>query len=97
MELGNLIIFDQDGAIIYQSGEMTGDVLPRKEVTKLDMIELDYGTLDWNTHRIVSIDPVTRQPILEEITVEVSAEQQRINELEDQLLLLADASAGGVL
>ena len=97
MQVGNRIIFDQDGEIIYQTGEMQGDVLPRKEVTHLDYVDLDYGSIDFGRYRIVSINPETKQPVLEAIEIPMTPEQQRIKELEDQLLLLADEAAGGIL
>ncbi|MFI2856773.1 hypothetical protein ACH6EH_06500 [Paenibacillus sp. JSM ZJ436] len=97
MQIGNRIIFDQDGEIIFQSGEMQGDVLPRKEVSHLDYVDLDYGAVNFQTHRISGIDVATKQPILEQLEVQLSPEQQRIKELEDQLLLMADAESGGIL
>jgi len=97
MQLGNRIIFDQDGDIVFQTGEMEGDVLPRKEVTSLDYVDLEYGAVDFNTHRIVGVDPETKEPILEPLEGVTNPEQQRIKELEDQLLILADESAGGIL
>ncbi|QCT02736.1 hypothetical protein E6C60_2021 [Paenibacillus algicola] len=97
MQIGNRIIFDQDGEIMYQSGEMQGDVLPRKEVTSLDYVDLDYGAVNFQTHRIVRIDVDTKQPVLESLEIVLSPEQQRIKELEDQLLILADAETGGIL
>jgi len=97
MDVGNRIIYDQDGEIVYQTGEMSGDVLPRKEIMELDYIDLEYGAVNLQTHRIAGIDPKTKQPILEEIPVVLTPEQQRIQELEDQLLLMADAETGGIL
>ena len=41
MQIGNRIIYDQDGQIIYQIGEMQGDVLPRKDITELNYIDLE--------------------------------------------------------
>lgn len=97
MQLGNRIIFDQSGEIVFQTGEMEGDVLPRKNITSLDYIDLDFGAVDLTKKRIVSIDPVSKKPVLEDIQVELTPEQQRIKELEDQLLLMADAETGGIL
>lgn len=65
LQVGNRIIFDQDGEIIFQLGEMQGDVLPRKEITSLDYIDLEYGEVDFSTHRIVGVDTGKRKPILE--------------------------------
>lgn len=97
MDVGNRIIYDQDGEIVFQTGEMTGDVLPRKEITELHLIDMEYGAVNFQTHRIIGIDLETKQPILEEIPIELTPEQQRIQELEDQLLLMADANTGGIL
>lgn len=97
MQVGNRIIFDQDGEIIFQTGEMQGDVLPRKAITKLDYIDLEYGEVNFFTHRIVGVNTETRKPILEEIHLEKTEEEKRIEELENQLLLAEDAAAGGIL
>lgn len=97
MKVGNRIIFDQDGEIVFQTGEMQGDVLPRKEITSLDYIDLEYGEIDYTKYRIVGVNVETRQPILEEIEVPKTPEQERIEELENQLLLLADQLEGGIL
>ncbi|MGI2295157.1 hypothetical protein [Paenibacillus sp. GXUN7292] len=87
MEVGNRIVYDQDGEIVSQTGEMKGDVLPRKDITELHFIDLPYGSINYSMHRIVSIAVVTRQPILEEIQVILTPEQQQIIDLENQLLL----------
>lgn len=97
MQIGERIIYDQDGEIIFQTGEMQGDVLPRKEITKLNAVDLEYGAVDLTKYRIVRVDPTTKQPVLEEIPIAITPEQQRIQELEDQLLLMADAETGGIL
>lgn len=47
--------------------------------------------------RIVGVNVETRQAILEELPVVESEEQRRIRELEDELLLQADAELGGIL
>lgn len=97
MQVGNRIIYDQDGVIISQTGEAQGDVKPHKEITSLHFVDLDYGAIDITKQRIVSIDPVTKQPVLEAIDVPLTPEQQHIKELEDQILILADQSTGGIL
>lgn len=97
MQVGNRIIYDQDGEIIVQLGEMQGNVLPRKEITAINFVDVEYGAINHQTHRIVGIDVKTKQPILQEILQQVSPEEQRIQELENQLLLAEDASVGGIL
>lgn len=97
MELGRRIIYDQDGEIIIDLGEMSGDVSPRKEITELSFIDLEFGSIDHLTHNLVKIDVITSQPILEEIQQVLSPDQQQIKDLEDQILLLTDELAGGIL
>jgi hypothetical protein len=63
--IGNRIIYDQDGELICIMGEVQGDVPPRKEITELHYVDLEYGAIDFTTHRITGIDPVTKQPVLE--------------------------------
>lgn len=97
MQVGNRIIFDQEGEIVFQTGEMEGDVLPRKELIELNYIDLEFGEVDYSKYRIVGIDVETRQPILEELEIPKTPEQEKIEELENQLLLLADQLEGGIL
>ncbi|WP_324728772.1 hypothetical protein VO178_19465 [Lysinibacillus fusiformis] len=99
--LGNRIICDQDGGIIFSTGEVVGiseaDVVPRKNITSLHCIDLEYGYMDYTQNRIAKIDLNTMQPIIEKIPVLESEEQKRIRELEDAFLLQADNEIGGIL
>ena len=97
MKIGNRIIFDQDGELIYTYGEMTGDILPRKDLTSINVIDLDYGEVDYSTHKIVKIDIDTMNPIIEPLPFFESDEQRQIRELEDMLLMQLDADLGGIL
>lgn len=87
VQVGNRIIFDQDGDIVVQLGEMRGDVLPRKRITTLDYVDIEYGHIDYNKYKVVAIDTATRQPILEEIEREATPEEI-IEDLQQQLKLL---------
>ena len=84
--VGNRIIFDQDGDIVCQLGEMQG-VSTRKVITSLGFIDLKVGEIDYKKYRIISINPQTKQPTLEEIPPLETEEQLRIEELENELLL----------
>lgn len=97
MQIGNRIIYDQEGRIIFQTGEREGIVVANTEITELHFIDLDYGVIDRRTHVITGVDVVTKQPLLEVIKVHESSEQIRIRELEDALLIAADAETGGIL
>lgn len=96
MKIGNRIIFDQNGEMIIQLGEVQGDVLPRKEITNLDYIDLEYGEVDYFNFRIVGVDIETKKPILKEIERE-KTQEEIIEELENQLLLNEDEKVGGIL
>lgn len=96
MKLGNRIIYNQDGDIIYMTGDMEGEGIERKEISSLDYIELDYGSIDYSKYRIVGVDVEKRIPIIEVIDREKTPEEI-IEELENQLLLLEDERVGGIL
>lgn len=97
MLIGNRVFADQDGQIIFQTGEMVGDVLPRKEINKVHVIDLAYGSIDYSKEFIKSIDPITHETIVEAYPVAVDPDKERIAELENQLLIMAEQSTGGIL
>jgi len=96
MQIGARIVYDQDGEIVAFLGEMMGNMLPRKEITRLDYIDIEYEEINYNIHQIVKVDPKTKLPVLERIHAELTPEE-RIKELEDQILLLANENTGGIL
>lgn len=97
MAVGTRIIFDaNDGNVIEVYGDMEGGVTDRPQWGRLDYIDIDFGKVNLMTHRIIGVNVETKQPILEAIVNETE-EQKRIRELEDELLLAADAEMGGIL
>ncbi|MEH7456313.1 hypothetical protein V7183_03530 [Bacillus sp. JJ1127] len=95
-QIGTRIIYDQDGDIVVELGQMAGNILPRKEIKELNFIDISFGSINFQTHRIVGVDIETKQPILEEIPQVLTPEQQ-LEKLENELLLAADANVGGIL
>lgn len=96
--IGCRIICDQDGEIIDISGEMKGDVLDRKDIISLHHLDLDYGSINFITHKIVGVDLEMMKPILEELPIIETEEQKRIRELEEDVLLLqTENEIGGIL
>lgn len=86
MQIGNRIIFDEKGNILLQLGEMEGDVNPRGQI---DYIDLEYGSINYTTHYIESIDVATKKPIVKEYPKqELTDEQLYIQELEAKLATL---------
>ena len=86
MKIGNRIIFDEKGNILFQMGEMEGCVNPRNEIEKLDYIDLEFGSIDYTTHYIESINVETKEPIVKEYPKqELTDEQLYIQDLEAKL------------
>ena len=89
MKVGNRIIFDEKGNILLQMGEMEGCVNPRNKIEKLDYIDLEFGSIDYTTHYIESIDVETKEPIIKEYPkAKLTDEQIYIQELEAKLATL---------
>ena len=100
MQYGNLIVYDNDGVIWYQSGEMEGDLAPRTYPGGLNYIELPFGAMAGK--RVVSVDVSgeTHVPVFEDIPVTETTDQ-KITALQNQLSLvqsaLDDLILGGAL
>ncbi|MGO0885161.1 hypothetical protein ACTPDI_20525 [Clostridioides difficile] len=97
MDRGNRVIYNQDGKILLQTGEATGDILEHDTITELHCIDVPYGSIDYTRNRIAGINIETKQPILEEIPIYISEEEKRIQELENQILLNENEKVGGIL
>lgn len=94
MQIGNRVIFDEKGNILFQTGEMEGYVSPRNEIEKLDYIDLEYGSIDYTTHYIESINVETKEPIVKEYPkAELTNEQLYIQELEAKLAMVENELA----
>ncbi|EGT3846731.1 TPA: hypothetical protein ACGRRO_002562 [Clostridioides difficile] len=97
MNRANRIICNQEGKILLQTGEATGDLLEHDEITELHCIDVPYGSIDYTRNRIIGINIETKQPILEEIPVYITDEEKRIQELENQILIAENEKVGGLL
>ncbi|MFA8981362.1 hypothetical protein ACENNC_05240 [Clostridioides difficile] len=97
MDRGNRVIYNQDGKILLQTGEATGDILEHDTITELHYIDVEYGSIDYTRNRIIGINIETKEPILEEIPTFISDEEKRIQELENQLLIAENEKVGGIL
>ncbi|MGS5517737.1 hypothetical protein AB8L61_17250 [Clostridioides difficile] len=90
MERGNRIIYDQDGKIIFQTGEATGDILEHDTITELHFLDVEYGSIDYSKQYIESINPITKEPVLKDIEVILTDEQKRLKALEEELSMLKE-------
>ncbi|EGT5422755.1 hypothetical protein KWR14_017290 [Clostridioides difficile] len=95
IEVGRRIFFDEEGEIIFYEGQLKGNVSERKNIKKIEYIDLPYDYIDYEKYKIIGINIETKQPILEEIPIYMSEEEKRIQELENQLLLAVDKELGG--
>lgn len=87
MQRGNLIIYDLDGTIFYQTGEAEGDILPHEYPVGIPSMEIPFGTMAVKQLLSINVSKIPHEPIFEDIIIEKTEEQQRIEELENQLLL----------
>ncbi|HBF5456093.1 hypothetical protein [Clostridioides difficile] len=97
IEVGRRIFFDEDGEIIFYEGQSRGNVPKRKNIKKIEYIDLEYDYVNYNKYKIIGINIETKEPILEEIKVELTEEEKRIQELENQILLNENEKVGGIL
>ncbi|HBF5910380.1 TPA: hypothetical protein KOS80_003910 [Clostridioides difficile] len=90
MERCNRVIYNQNGDIIFQTGEATGDVLEHDTITELHYLDVEYGSIDYSKQYIESINPVTKEPIIKDIEVVLTDEQKRLQALEKELSMLKE-------
>ncbi len=97
MNRNNRIIYDQLGNIWLQTGEAMGDIQEWSEITELNFLDVEFGSIDYSKQYIESINPITKEPILKDIPIYLSEEEKRIQELENQLLIAENEKVGGLL
>ena len=87
MQRGNLVIYDETGKIFLQTGEAEGDIISHVYPVGIPYLEIPFGTMA--RKRLISVD-VTKtphEPVFEDIIIPLTPEEQRIQELENELLL----------
>ncbi|MBY2477543.1 hypothetical protein KWV16_11690 [Clostridioides difficile] len=90
MNRGNRIIYNQDGKILLQTGEATGDILEHDTITELHYLDVEYGSIDYSKQYIESINPVTKELNIKNIEVVLTDEQKRLEALEKELNILKE-------
>ncbi|MCP3286730.1 hypothetical protein NAU90_18580, partial [Clostridioides difficile] len=71
--------------------------IPYDKDMKVDWVEIKYNSIDYSKYRIIGINVETKEPVLEEIKVELTEEEKRIQELENQILIAENEKVGGIL
>ncbi|EGT5447401.1 TPA: hypothetical protein KPG21_003069 [Clostridioides difficile] len=96
--IGRIVFYDNDtGDILMFYGEKTVSDSININIPKIDSIELPYGSIDYTRNRLIGINVETKEPILEEIKIELTEEEKKIQELENQLLIAENEKVGGIL
>ncbi|MCC0681047.1 hypothetical protein IC218_12270 [Clostridioides sp. ES-S-0005-03] len=90
MNRNNRIIYDQTGNIWLQTGEATGYIKEWSEITELNFLDVEYGSIDYSKQYIESINPVTKETVLKDIEVILTDEQKRLQALEEELSMLKE-------
>ncbi|HBF1330962.1 hypothetical protein [Clostridioides difficile] len=90
MNRNNRIIYNQDGKILLQTGEATGDVLEHDTITELHYLDVEFGSIDYSKQYIESINPVTKELNIKNIEVVLTDEQKRLEALEKELSMLKE-------
>ncbi|MCW0603538.1 hypothetical protein OKR38_18565 [Clostridioides difficile] len=90
MNRNNRIIYDQTGRIWLQTGEATGDIKEWAEITELNFLDIEYGSIDYSKQYIESINPLTKEPIIKDIEIVLTDEQKRLQALEEELSMLKE-------
>ncbi|MBY2478645.1 hypothetical protein KWV16_17385 [Clostridioides difficile] len=90
MERGNRVIYNQDGKIIFQTGEAIGDILQHDTIMELHYLDVEFGSIDYSKQYIESINPITKEPVVKDIEVILTDEQKRLKALEEELSMLKE-------
>lgn len=89
IQVGRRIIFDKiTGAIIFNTGEMQGDMPPREVINELDFIDLPFGqdSDKFMRAKVYHVDPITKEVVFDELVEPTLTPEQQIAELQQQLL-----------
>ncbi|MBI6873731.1 hypothetical protein [Clostridium aciditolerans] len=98
IEIGRRIIYDKlNGKVLVDLGEMQGDVLPKEAIGGLDFIDLPYEQDSDKFSRVKKyhIDVNSKQVVFDELYEPVLTPEQRIQNLENQLLLSENKNVEG--
>ncbi|BDB02126.1 hypothetical protein [Clostridium botulinum] len=100
LQIGNRIYYDKNtGKVLFQTGEIQGDILPRK-VEKIEYIDLAFG--DKTLENVSTFHIENTKIIIDKYMKRIETEEEKLRrekqELENQLLLQADNNLdGGIL
>lgn len=94
MQIGKRIYYNQNGAIVCQLEEMNGNTLPRVYNEIVNYIDLPFG--DKTLENVLEFHIEDKQIVVDKrIESQSTPEEERIKELEDQLILKENESIEG--
>lgn len=95
MNLANRVYYKKsDGSVIFQTGEMSDASNERPDVDEIDFLDIPFGAIDYTNTLVIAVED--GKPTLKTFNID-TPENQRIRELEDELLLQVDTENGGIL
>ena len=82
--LGNLVVYDANGYIIWQSGEQKGGWAERVYPVGVPYLEIPYGAMKYAIQRLVKIDVSSEphKPVFEAFEIRKTTEEQLAEALE---------------
>lgn len=95
MQRGNLVIYDNNGKVWYQSGEAEGDVLEHELPVGLPHKVIPFGTMavskishvDIKNDEVVLIPIEAPKPTYEQLEAELAVKNMQIETLQESVLV----------
>lgn len=84
MYTGNRVYYNQNGNIVFMSGEIEGGTEQRPAET-IKYIDIPTGTIDYSKVELKGVDVKKRKLIYEDLVPAETEEQRRIKELEEYI------------
>lgn len=97
MATGSRIYYNQEGTIVSIHNEIDNVTIERPEEV-ISYVDIPYGELKLDGYLLKGVDVDTGELIKEKLDLPETPEQQRIRQLEEDIILLqAEAELGGIL
>lgn len=102
MEVGNRIYFNQNGLVLFKTGESSGAVTQHFENEIINYIDLPFGDKTLENAQEWHIDVEGKKIVVDKAKENIETEEEKLKrekqELENQLLLQANKElVGGIL
>lgn len=97
-ETGTRVIYNHLGELVAIMHDVSSDThqITRPDASELFCIDLPYGEVGDDRY-VIGVDPKTKNVIYEYFDKPLSPMEQKVKELEDELLLQTEKEVGGIL